>query len=63
MAGTLGSIITLLIIPFIYVLVNLDDPGPLFFRSAYVAKDGSDRFYFKFRTMRKDADHIPGEES
>jgi lipopolysaccharide/colanic/teichoic acid biosynthesis glycosyltransferase len=56
--GILGSIVTLLMIPIIYVLVNLDDPGPLFFRSAYVSQDGSNRFYLKFRTMRKDAEHF-----
>ncbi len=56
--GVMGSIVTLLLTPVIYALVYLDDRGPLFYRSAYVAQDGTIRFYLKFRTMHVDADQI-----
>jgi exopolysaccharide biosynthesis polyprenyl glycosylphosphotransferase len=57
-AGFLGSIITALVIPLVWIIVNLEDPGPLFYRSAYVAQDGSTRYYLKFRTMVVNADQI-----
>lgn len=56
--GVVGSVAALLMTPIIYCLVRLEDGGPLFYRSAYVAQDGSNRFYLKFRTMRADADRI-----
>jgi lipopolysaccharide/colanic/teichoic acid biosynthesis glycosyltransferase len=40
------------------VLVNLEERGPLFYRSAYLEQDGSMRYYLKFRTMHVDADRI-----
>jgi exopolysaccharide biosynthesis polyprenyl glycosylphosphotransferase len=56
--GFVGSILTLLLMPIIFVLSNLEERGPLFYRSAYLAPDGSTLYYLKFRTMRVDADHI-----
>lgn len=56
--GLVGSLVTLLLIPLIWVLVNLEGRGPLFYRSAYLGQDGSTRYYLKFRTMRVDADRI-----
>lgn len=56
--GIIGSIVTLLLAPAIYALVCLDDHGPLFYRSAYVAQDGAIRFYLKFRTMLVNADRM-----
>ncbi len=56
--GFVGSILTLLLMPVIFVLANLEERGPLFYRSAYLAPDGSTLYYLKFRTMRVDADHI-----
>jgi exopolysaccharide biosynthesis polyprenyl glycosylphosphotransferase len=58
MIGLLGSVVALLLSPIVYVLVNLERRGPLFYRSAFVAQDGSTRYYLKFRTMHVDADQI-----
>jgi undecaprenyl-phosphate galactose phosphotransferase len=54
--GLVGSAVTLLLTPFMYVLVNLEDRGPLFYRSAFIGQDGSMCYYLKFRTMHIDAD-------
>jgi exopolysaccharide biosynthesis polyprenyl glycosylphosphotransferase len=54
--GLVGSILTLVLTPIIFVLANLEERGPLFYRSAYLAPDGSTLYYLKFRTMRTDAD-------
>ena len=56
--GFVGSILTLLLMPIIFVLANLEERGPLFYRSAYLAPDGRTLYYLKFRTMRVDADRI-----
>ncbi len=56
--GFVGSMIALLLIPIIYLLIRVEEKGPLFYRSAFVAQDGSTRYYLKFRTMRVDADQI-----
>jgi exopolysaccharide biosynthesis polyprenyl glycosylphosphotransferase len=56
--GLIGSAVTLLLIPVIFVLVKIEDRGPLFYRSAYLGQDGSMCYYLKFRTMREDADKI-----
>ena len=56
--GLIGSLVTLLLMPILWVLVNLEDRGPLFYRSAYLGQDGSTRYYLKFRTMHVDADRI-----
>jgi exopolysaccharide biosynthesis polyprenyl glycosylphosphotransferase len=56
--GLVGSLATVILTPFIYAVINLEERGPLFYRSAYVGQDGSTRHYLKFRTMRVDADRI-----
>ena len=56
--GVIGSLVTLLLIPVIGLLIKLQDRGPIFYRSAYVGQDRSNRYYLKFRTMRVDADDI-----
>jgi exopolysaccharide biosynthesis polyprenyl glycosylphosphotransferase len=56
--GLIGSVVTLLLIPVIWLLVNLEERGPLFYRSAYVGQDGSTCYYLKFRTMHVNADKI-----
>jgi exopolysaccharide biosynthesis polyprenyl glycosylphosphotransferase len=56
--GLVGGIVTLVLMPFIFLLINLEGRGPLFYRSAYLAPDGSNRYYLKFRTMRVDADKV-----
>jgi lipopolysaccharide/colanic/teichoic acid biosynthesis glycosyltransferase len=56
--GLVGSTVTLLITPFMYVLVNLEDRGPVFYKREFVGCDGQIHYYLKFRTMLKDADEI-----
>jgi exopolysaccharide biosynthesis polyprenyl glycosylphosphotransferase len=56
--GLIGSLVTLLLMPVLWVLVNLEERGPLFYRSAYLGQDGNTRYYLKFRTMHVDADRI-----
>jgi exopolysaccharide biosynthesis polyprenyl glycosylphosphotransferase len=56
--GLIGSIVTLLITPIVFVLVNLEGPGPVFYSREYVGPDGKIYHYRKFRTMLNDADGI-----
>jgi len=56
--GIVGSVITLLMMPLVFLLVNLEERGPVFYRCAYLGQDGSTRYYLKFRSMRVDADRI-----
>jgi exopolysaccharide biosynthesis polyprenyl glycosylphosphotransferase len=61
--GVVGSVVTLLLTPLIWLLVNLEDRGPVFYRSAYLAQDGTTQYYLKFRTMLVNADHILERDS
>jgi exopolysaccharide biosynthesis polyprenyl glycosylphosphotransferase len=56
--GLVGSVVTVLLMPIIFVLVKLADRGPLFYRSAYLGQDGRTCYYLKFRTMCVDADRM-----
>jgi exopolysaccharide biosynthesis polyprenyl glycosylphosphotransferase len=56
--GLIGSVVTLLLTPIVFSLVNLEDRGPLFYRCAYLGQDGSTCYYLKFRTMHVDADRM-----
>jgi exopolysaccharide biosynthesis polyprenyl glycosylphosphotransferase len=56
--GFVGSVVTVILVPMIYVVANLEKRGPLFYRSAYLGQDGSIHYYLKFRTMEIDADRI-----
>jgi len=56
--GLLGSAATLLLTPIVFVLINLEDRGPVFHEREYVGSDGRIHHYRKFRTMLKDADGI-----
>jgi exopolysaccharide biosynthesis polyprenyl glycosylphosphotransferase len=56
--GLIGSAVTIALIPLVFVLVNLEERGPLFYRSAYLGQGGDTRYYLKFRTMHVDADQI-----
>jgi exopolysaccharide biosynthesis polyprenyl glycosylphosphotransferase len=57
-AGLIGSIVTVLLTPLVWTVVNLEDRGPVFHRREFVGTDGKIHHYRKFRTMRKDADEI-----
>ena len=56
--GLVGSAVTLLIVPVIWVLLKLEDGGPLFHRREFVGCDGKVHYYLKFRTMVQNADSI-----
>ena len=56
--GVFGTLITLLITPLIGLLINLEDPGPVFYRREFVGCDGETHYYLKFRTMVRNADEI-----
>jgi exopolysaccharide biosynthesis polyprenyl glycosylphosphotransferase len=57
-AGLIGSIVTVLLTPLAWMVVNLEDRGPVFHRREFVGTDGEIHYYRKFRTMRNDADEI-----
>jgi exopolysaccharide biosynthesis polyprenyl glycosylphosphotransferase len=57
-AGLIGSIVTVLLTPLVWMIVNLEERGPVFHRREFVGTDGKIHYYRKFRTMRKDADQI-----
>ena len=61
--GLTGSIITVLLTPFVWMIVNLEDHGPVFYRREFVGSDGKIHYYLKFRTMLKDADNILRQDS
>lgn len=57
-AGSVGSLVTLVVTPVVGLLIKLEDGGPIFYRSPYVGPNGEDRYYLKFRTMRVGADKV-----
>lgn len=54
-AGVLGSVLTLVLLPFVALLIKMEDGGPIFFSREFVGQDGRVRHYLKFRTMRTNA--------
>ena len=56
--GLIGSLATLLLTPFVALLVNMEDPGPVFYRRPIVSCSGRTLYHWKFRTMVRDADQI-----
>lgn len=56
--GVIGSCLTVLLTPLIWLLVYAEDPGPVFHLREFVGTDGKVHYYRKFRTMVKDADTI-----
>ncbi len=57
-AGIVGSLMTLLVLPGVGLLIKLEDGGPIFYRSPYIGQDRKTHHYLKFRTMRVDADQV-----
>lgn len=56
----LGGFVALLCLPFlpiIALLIKLDSPGPVFYKHERLGKDGKPFLMYKFRSMRKCADH------
>jgi exopolysaccharide biosynthesis polyprenyl glycosylphosphotransferase len=56
--GLIGTVVTLMLTPIVWALVNIEDRGPVFYAREFVGCDGQIYYYRKFRTMLKDADDI-----
>jgi exopolysaccharide biosynthesis polyprenyl glycosylphosphotransferase len=56
--GLIGSAVTLVLTPIVWILVNIEDRGPVFYSREFVGCDGEIYYYRKFRTMLNDADDI-----
>jgi lipopolysaccharide/colanic/teichoic acid biosynthesis glycosyltransferase len=56
--GIVGSVITVLAFPVLGLIIFLDDPGPILYRQSFVKERGKRGHYWKFRTMRVDAEDI-----
>ena len=56
--GFAGSLATLVLIPFVTLLIKWEDGGPIFHRREYVGRDGRMHYFLKFRTMVEDAEEI-----
>jgi hypothetical protein len=52
----IGLILASPILPFVFLAVKLDSPGPALYRQKRVGRRGAIFYCYKFRTMRKDAD-------
>ena len=51
---------TLLIFPFVVIIMKIQSPGPIFFKQKRTGLDGKDFYLYKFRSMHvnKDADKV-----
>ncbi len=56
----IGLVLTLPLLPFIYLAIRWTSPGPIFYRQRRVGRDGVAFDCFKFRTMRADAEADSG---
>lgn len=57
-AGIVGSAITLIVLPFIALLIKMEDGGPMFYASEFLDRNGDVRYYKKFRSMYTNAAEI-----
>lgn len=57
LAGVVGALIALAASPVVGLAIKIEDGGPIFYRREFVDRDGSVRYYLKFRTM-----HVNGQE-
>jgi lipopolysaccharide/colanic/teichoic acid biosynthesis glycosyltransferase len=55
-AGALGSLLAVLLLPLVWLLGQLEDGGPVFYRQERVGRYGRPLQICKFRTMRVDAE-------
>ncbi len=54
--GLIGSLITLLLTPFVGLAILLSDPGPIFFTQTRIGENGKKFQMYKFRSMYMDAE-------
>ena len=55
-----GLLLTLPLLPFIYLGIRLTSAGPVLYRQKRVGRDGIEFHCYKFRTMRQDAEADTG---
>jgi lipopolysaccharide/colanic/teichoic acid biosynthesis glycosyltransferase len=56
LAGTVGSLLALLLLPLVWLVYRLSDRGPVFYRQERIGLRGRPFLMWKFRTMRVDAE-------
>lgn len=54
--GLVGSLLTLLLMPFLAVAIKLDSPGPVLFSQTRIGRNGRRFKIYKFRSMYVDAE-------
>lgn len=56
---------TCFLLPFIYIIVKIQSPGPIFFKQLRTGLDGKNFYCYKFRSMHvnKDADKVQATEN
>ena len=54
--GLVGSLITILLTPFVALAIWLSDPGPVFFAQTRIGENGKKFQMYKFRSMYMDAE-------
>lgn len=56
LGGLVGSLITIVITPFVAIAIRVDSPGPVFFAQTRIGKNGRRFKIYKFRSMYIDAE-------
>ena len=56
----IGLLLTLPLIPFVFLAIKFDSPGPVLYRQKRVGRGGETFYCYKFRTMRQDAEADTG---
>lgn len=54
--GIVGSLFTILLIPFVGLAIWISDPGPIFFKQTRIGENGKKFQMYKFRSMYMDAE-------
>ena len=60
LVALIGMVLSLPLLPFIFLAVKLDSPGPVLYRQRRVGRGGTTFYCYKFRTMRQDAEADTG---